>query len=78
MEHHMNDQIFFFILFRNLRPPIQWVPGEISSRINWSGCEAGQSSLCQGWQWVELCLHLPICIHSVHRDYFTLLTRYLF
>jgi len=49
MEHHINDQIFTaFILFRIIQSPIQWVPGEISRRINWPGCEAGQSSLCQG------------------------------
>ena len=71
-EHHIIDQIFtIFILFPTIQPPIQSVPGEISPRINWPGHKAGHSSLCQGSQWVELYLHLSICLHSVHRDYFT-------
>jgi hypothetical protein len=48
-------------------PPIQWVPGALSLRVKWLGCEADQSppSSVEVKECMELYVHFPICLRDL-------------
>jgi hypothetical protein len=63
----------FFIAFipalGPIQPPIQWVPGALSSGVKREGREANHSSLSSGKvRMEELYLHCPMLFHSLLHD----------